>query len=227
VMYLNQAVEPAQSPDAPVHAPPEPELLAKRKLAMWLARISLPATYVVIYSLMAMMPSLPVMRSLDTAARTAVGSVWMAARLLTFLYLGATVWWHTRPRILLAAAVGMLVAFPGVTIRPSEMLAGSITPAVDLAAMIGWQIALGLAMGIIYSSSLYFGMVLSEGSTEHGGYHEALIGLGSVLGPGAAALTQLNWPGDVRAGVAAISCIVGISVATAAVATVYAARRPT
>ena len=28
------------------------------------------------------------------------------------------------------------------------------------------------------------GMVLSDGSTEHGGYHEALIGLGSVLGPG-------------------------------------------
>ena len=43
--------------------------------------------------------------------------------------------------------------------------------------MIAWQIVLGVTMGLIYSGSLYFGMVLSEGSTEHGGYHEALIGM--------------------------------------------------
>ena len=62
-------------------------------------------------------------------------------------------------------------------------------------------------MGMIYSASLYFGMVLSDGSTEHGGYHEALIGLGSILGPGTAALTQLVWRGDIRAGVAAVCCV--------------------
>src|SRR5216117_3064410 len=102
----------------------------------------------------------------------------MGARLIVFAVLGATAFWHTRPRLLLAASVGLLFAFLIVTLAPS------------LSLMIGGQILLGISMAMIYTASLYFGMVLSAGSTEHGGYHEALIGLGGVLGPGAAALTQ-------------------------------------
>jgi hypothetical protein len=93
--------------------------------------------------------------------------------------------------------------------------------------MIAWQVVLGVVMGVIYAGSLYFGMVLSEGSTEHGGYHEALIGLGSVLGPGTAALTQWAWPNDLRAGVIAVSGVISVSVLVAALATVRARRRPT
>ena len=151
----------------------------------------------------------------------------MASRWVMFLYLGATVWWHTRPRLLLASAGVMLVAFVGVTVRPSEMFTAGGSQTIDLAAMLAWQLLLGAVMGVIYSGSLYFGMVLSEGSTEHGGYHEALIGLGSVLGPGTAALTQWRWPGDVRAGVIAVCCVIGLSVAAAAIATVKASRAPT
>jgi len=230
IMWAKPDVDPA-APSSPApahgHAEPEPELVAKRTLAMWLARISLPATYVVVYSLAAMMPLLPVMQPLETAQRTLAGSVWMLARFAAFLYLGATVWWHTRPRILLVAAAVMLIAFIGVTVRPSDVSGARVIPhAVDLASMIGWQIALGVVMGIIYSASLYFGMVLSDGSTEHGGYHEALIGLGSILGPGTAALTQLVWRGDVRAGVTTVCCIIGLSVIAAAFASARASRGP-
>jgi MFS family permease len=228
LMWRKPQVEPREADDD-VHAraEPEAELIAKRTLAMWLARISLPSTYVVIYSLAAMMPLLPVMQPLDTAQRTLAGSVWMIARFGAFVYLGATVWWHTRPRMLLVAAAVMLVAFLGVTVRPSDVFGGpgAIVHAVDLASMVGWQISLGAVMGMIYSASLYFGMVLSDGSTEHGGYHEALIGLGSILGPGTAALTQLVWRGDLRAGVAAVCCIIGLSVVAAGVATAKAAAR--
>ena len=232
LMWLNRAIDPPAAdaragPHAETHAhvEPEPELLASRTLAMWLARISLPATYVVVYGLSAMMPLLPVMRPLDTSEQTFVGSVWMLARFAAFAYLGMTLWWHTRPRILLAAAAVMLVAFLGVTVRPSDVLGDAIAYRVDLASMIGWQVALGAVMGVIYSASLYFGMVLSAGSTEHGGYHEALIGLGSVLGPGTAALTQLMWPGDVRAGVAAVCGVIAVSVVAAVVANVKASSR--
>jgi hypothetical protein len=232
LMWRNPAVDPlpAAAADADhAHAEPEPELLAKRTLAMWLARIALPATYVVVYALAAMMPLLPVMQPLDTAQRTLAGSVWMAARFIAFVWLGATVWWHTRPRVLLGAAAIMLVAFIGVTVRPSDVAGAAAMPyAADLASMIGWQLVLGVMMGMIYSASLYFGMVLSDGSTEHGGYHEALIGLGSIIGPGTAALTQLIWRGDIRAGVAAVSCIIGLSVIAASIATIKASRtRPT
>jgi MFS family permease len=215
--------------DAPaVHAEPEPELLASRKLAMWLARIALPATYVVIFSMMAMMPSLPVMQELSTQERTLVSSVWMAARSLTFLALGFTVWWHTRPRLLLISAAVMLIAFLGVTIPPSAIAPASLM--VDLGSMLLWQIVLGCAMGIIYSGSLYFGMVLSEGSTEHGGYHEALIGLGCVLGPGAGAVVQSFGSAASSAGrtpwmaIGAVGLVVAATVVAAGVATIRIGR---
>jgi hypothetical protein len=166
------------------------------------------------------------MQPLDTAQRTLAGSAWMLARFLAFVYLGATVWWHTRPRMLLGAAAMMLITFIGVTVRPSDIAGTETIPyAVDLSSMILWQIALGATMGVIYSASLYFGMVLSDGSTEHGGYHEALIGLGSILGPGTAALTQLVWRGDIRAGVVAVCCVIGLSVVAAGIATIKANSR--
>jgi MFS family permease len=211
---------------AHAHGEPEPELLRARTLALWLSRIALPATYVVAYSLSAMMPLLPVLEPLDTSTRTFVASVWMGVRFLAFILLGATVWWHTRPRVLLAAAVAMLVAFVGVSVRASDVPGfGGVPQAVDLAAMVGWQVALGLVMGTIYAGSLYFGMVLSEGSTEHGGYHEALIGAGSIVGPGVGALAQWLRPDDLMAGVVAVASLVALTVAAAGVATVRARSR--
>jgi hypothetical protein len=69
-------------------------------------------------------------------------------------------------------------------------------------------------------------MVLSDGSTEHGGYHEALIGVGSVIGPASAALTQWRWPGETTAGVIAVACVVAATVVAAGVVT-FRSRRPT
>ena len=53
------------------------------------------------------------------------------------------------------------------------------------------QVFFGLATGMIYYSSLFYSMDVGEASSEHGGWHEAFIGLGICVGPatGAAALT--------------------------------------
>jgi MFS family permease len=207
---------------APVtHAEPEPELLHKRTLALWLSRTALPATYAVIYGLMPLMPFLSTIRALPTAKQTAVASVWLWARLMSFIVLALGTWWHTRPRVLLWAAVVMFAAFFGMTLAPTH----GASPRVDLASMILWQIALGGALGMIYSASLYFGMVLSEGSTEHGGYHEALIGLGWVLGPIAGVAAQQLRPGEVWAGIAAVGAIIALSVLIVLVTAVVMGRR--
>ena len=63
----------------------------------------------------------------------------------------------------------------------AQMPLGSVIAIIAIA-----ELVLGLMVGFIFSASLYFGMVLSDGSTEHAGYHEALIGVGVVLGPGLA-----------------------------------------
>jgi hypothetical protein len=210
---------------SPAHPEPEPELLRVRTVALWVSRLGLPATYAVIYGLMPLMPSLPAVRSLSTAEQTVVCSAWLVARWLTFVALAAHPWWHTRPRAMVAAAVLMLVAFLGITVAPSQVLGGDGWAGADLAAVVGWQLVLGVALGVIYSGSLYFGMVLSEGSTEHSGYHEALVGLGWVLGPLAGVMAQAARPGDVAWGVAAVGSVIALSVACVVGASVAARAR--
>ncbi len=222
------AIQHAHDSHAPhilSYEPAPAELLRHRTLALWLSRIALPATYVVIYSVSALMPLLPVTKSLNPTLQTALGSVWMISRWIAFMILGATVFWHSRPRLLLGAAIVMGIAFVGVTVSPSVLAGEMKSTSLDLGLMIGSQVLLGLAMGTIYMASLYFGMVLSQGSTEHAGYHEALIGLGQVLGPGIGALTQWRWPGAPLAGVGAVGLVILASLIAAIVAAIRAERQ--
>jgi MFS family permease len=208
------------------HLDAEPALVPVRRLALALSRVSLPATYVVIYSLMSMLPSLEAINELSPVVATAVGSLWMGVRWVTFLVLGATAWWHARPRILVGAAIAMAGAFLGIVLPAGRLwLWQDASVANVLAWVVAAQVVLGVSVGVIYAASLYFGMVLSEGSTEHGGYHEALIGLGSGLGPAAGAVAAYWWPGDVTAGVAAVTAVVGLSVAATAATPAFVVRK--
>jgi MFS family permease len=211
---LCAGIVPSQSGFAvAAHASPEPALLRQRRIALLLSRIGLPASYTVLYSLVALMPSLRVIQSFSPANQTIAASVWMATRFLAFVVLGATDWWHTRPRAILIAVAVMLISFLGVTLPLSDLTsAGAL---LDRLSMLIWQIPLGLTMGLIYAASLYFGMVLSEGSTEHGGYHEALIGVGQVAGPAAALAAQSLFPGDAHVAVAAVGGLLCVSLLAA------------
>ena len=218
---VDEPAPPATTPHA------EPELLRLRKVALWVSRLGLPATYSVIYGLMPLMPTiLRQCRIEDTQTQTVVGATWLVARWAAFVGLAASAWWHTRPRAMVAAAILMLFAFLGVTLAPSRWLGPSISPAVDLGFIVFWQIVLGASLGMIYTGSLYFGMVLSEGSTEHSGYHEALIGLGWMLGPGVGAIAGIYFPGSLTAAVAAVGALIAVSVACVVAASVIGARRP-
>jgi MFS family permease len=202
-----------QPPHPHAQLRPNPELIPLRTLAKRLSRISLPATFAVIYAMGAIMPTLPVIRAADPEIRTLLASVWMIARWICFLALGATIWWHTRPRALLVAAIVLLASFLGITLIPSVL------------AMVLWQIALGIAMALIYSASLYFGTVLSEGSTAQNAYHEALIGVGAVLGPSCGALAGAFRPGDLNASIIAVATVLWVSVMGACVFSVQSRKR--
>jgi MFS family permease len=108
----------------------------------------------------------------------------------------------------------MLFAFIG-TIVPGALAEMELQQA--LLAMVVSQIVLGFSIGTIYSASLYFGMAVSDGSTEHGGYHEGLVGLGQILGPLVGATMQWIYPGTLWPAVTAISGVVSISVAVQAI----------
>jgi MFS family permease len=197
-----------QTPHPHAQLRPNPELIPLRTLAKRLSRIALPSTFAVIYAMGAIMPTLPVIRAAQPQLGTLLAGVWMIARWFTFLALGATIWWHTRPRALLIAAIILLFAFLGTTLIPSAV------------SMILWQIALGAVMGLIYSASLYFGMVLSDGSTAQNAYHEALIGVGAVLGPSCGALAATLNPGNPHIAIIAVAGILWISVLAACVVSI-------
>ena len=223
LILANNGSQAPQLPSLPAGV--EPELLRVRTLALWLSRISMPASYALIYALSALLPSLPPMQRIPTWAATLVGCTWLASRWATFFALGRNDWWHTRPRMLLVAAWLMLVVFAVIAWQPSSAVAGPHALALDIGWLILCQIVIGIAIGLIYSASLYFGMVLSDGSTEHGGYHEALIGLGSILGPGAGALAQWLRPGQTTLGVLAVSAVLLVSTLLASGASVHLSGR--
>jgi hypothetical protein len=78
------------------------------------------------------------------------------------------------------------------------------------------ELLMGIAAGFIYTGSLYYGMVLSDGSTEQGGYHEALVGAGIVVGPGfAAAALRLSADGSHVPGIAAVTAVMLLTIAAA------------
>jgi MFS family permease len=66
--------------------------------------------------------------------------------------------------------------------------------APNLWLVIAAQIAFGLALGLIYYSSLYYSMDVGDTKGEHGGLHEAMIGLGSCAGPAIGAAGQYFFP---------------------------------
>ncbi len=201
---------------------PTPDVARRHRLALWLSRIALPATYVVVYSLAPALPSLHAIRQLSPTYATLVASIWFIARATTFVITASTTFWHERPAIVLWASVGMLFAFLG-TVIPGALTGLGLSAA--LVAMAASQLVLGLCIGMIYAASLYFGMVVSDGSTEHGGYHEALIGLGQVLGPMAGAATQWIRPGALWPAVGAIAVLVAFTVCIEAWAAMRLASR--
>src|SRR5205085_11938120 len=89
--------------------------------------------------------------------------------------------WHYRFRWLLVAYLGLVSSFGAIVLAP------------NVAVLVTAQLIFGLAVGLLYYSSLFYSMDRSEAKGEHGGIHEAVIGLGNCAGPavGAAALQLL------------------------------------
>ena len=201
-------------------APLDQAIIRRHRLALWLSRIALPSTYVVVYSIAPALPSLHAIKQLTPTLATLVGSIWLIARAAAFALTGSTTFWHKRPGLMFMASVTMLFAFIG-TIIPGALTEMRLTQAL-LAMAIG-QVVLGFSIGTIYSASLYFGMAVSAGSTEHGGYHESLVGLGQILGPLIGATMQWIYPGTIWPAVASISGVVSISVVVQAIAGLRAA----
>jgi len=164
---------------------------AKSFLRMaWLAN---PFAYVAMSTVIPLIPDLAARFGLSTALAGFVASVWMFARLFAFALLWRWTAWHYRFGWLLASYVVMLASFLALLLGP------------NLIVIVVAQIAFGLAVGLIYYSSLFYAMdVGGETQGEHGGIHEALIGLGIFGGPAAGAVALQLLPAASHAGIWAV-----------------------
>ncbi len=177
---------------SPLRPNPRP-LQAKAFLRMaWLAN---PFAYIAINTLVAVMPGVAQRLGLSTTLAGFCCSIWCFGRLGAFFGLWFWSGWHYRFRWLLAAYLAMVATFAVILVVP------------NLAVLIVAQLVFGVALGLIYSSSLFYSMDAGEMKAEHGGIHEAAIGLGNFAGPAVGAASMQFLPQYANSGVVAVSAL--------------------
>jgi len=197
-LHQEQAVplpEPVlgDSEPAPVtHSPAETSVFLR---LAWLAN---PLAYIAMNALLPVIPQMADHLGMSTMTAGFICSVWLFSRMVAFLGLWLWNGWHYRFGWLVTAYVSLIVSFALILLVPS------------VAAIVAGQVLFGLAVGLLYYSSLFYSMDLGDTKGEHGGLHEAAIGAGIFGGPaiGVAAL-QLS-PSHPQAGVWAVSAVLTV-----------------
>ncbi len=170
-------------------------------LFLKLAWVANPFAYIAINGTIPLIPDLANRFQLSPAFAGVFCSLWFFARALTFVALALWTGWHYQFRYMAAAYLGMLAASAGM------LLSGK------LLVVIASQIVFGWCIGLIYYSSLYYSMHVGETKGEHGGFHEAAIGLGIFGGPAIGAAALFIAPGSRQSSVLGIALVISIGFA--------------
>jgi predicted MFS family arabinose efflux permease len=180
-------------PAAPLPPDPNRPSPAKAKAFLRMAWLANPFAYIAINTFIAVIPGLAARLHLSPMLAGFTCSLWCFARLGTFLTLWSWTGWHYRFRWLVTAFAVLIVSFAAMLIVPS------------LAVLLLAQIFFGAAIGLIYYSSLFYSMDASEIKSEHGGIHEAAIGVGNFIGPAVGAASLQFFPQYSHSGAVAVS----------------------
>ncbi len=163
---------PLQAEEHKLH----PTLSPKTFLKMaWLTN---PFAYVAVNTVIAIIPTIANRLQLSPAQAGFCCSIWFIVRAVSFAILRAWPNWHYRFDFLAAAYIALIASFAGILLAPGIFV------------LIVSQLFFGFALSLIYYSSLFYAMDVSEAKGDNAGFHEGMIGLGTGLGPavGAAAL---------------------------------------
>lgn len=155
-----------------------PHSTARSKSFLRMAWLANPFAYIAINTVVAVIPGVAQRLGLSTMMAGFWCSIWGFARVGAFVALWVWPGWHYRFRWMLVSYLVMIGTFAAVLVAP------------NLTVLLLAQLGFGVATGLIYYSSLFYSMDVGDTKGEHGGFHEAAIGLGNLAGPalGAAAL---------------------------------------
>jgi predicted MFS family arabinose efflux permease len=185
---------PALSPLGPLRSSARPNsAVARNFLRMgWWAN---PFAYIAINTVVAVVPGIASKLGLSTMEAGFVCSVWCFGRLGAFALLWYWEGWHYRFSWLCGAFAALVLSFTAMLTLP------------NLPALVMAQLIFGGAIGLIYYSSLYYSMDVSEVKSEHGGIHEAVIGVGNFAGPAVGAVSLHFLPQYANSGAFAVSVL--------------------
>ena len=186
------AGQASRLPTVPEPAP-HPHPAARTKMFLRLAWLANPFAYIAINTLIAVIPGVAKRLELSTMVAGFCCSAWCFARLGAFFILWRWNGWHYRFRWLLAAYVALVGSFAAILMAP------------NLAVLVLAQIVFGTVASLIYYSSLFYSMDLGDTKGEHGGIHEAAIGLGNFAGPAVGAASLYFLPQYANSGTLAVS----------------------
>jgi predicted MFS family arabinose efflux permease len=182
-----------KNPALPFDPNRPPPAMAKTFLRMaWLAN---PFAYIAINTLIAVIPGLAAKFQMSPMFAGFVCSLWCFVRLGTFVVLWHWTDWHYRFRWLVTAFAILILSFAAILLSP------------NLIVLILAQIFFGVAIGLIYYSSLFYSMDGGDAKSEHGGIHEAAIGLGNCVGPAVGAVSLQFLPQYAHSGAIAVSVL--------------------
>ncbi len=154
------------------HAQPE-DAPADYKSHLKSARFLLPTSYLLVGALSPLMPYLLDRLKLESTSETPLTAVWLSTRVVIVALMAHITFWHGRWSTLLAGSALLAGGFAIVVTIPS-------VPFIVIGLVL-----FGAGHGIIYYAALYYALRVGSAGIEAGGIHEALIGLGYVVGPAA------------------------------------------
>lgn len=145
--------------------------VATKRRFMHLHWIANSIAYFLMTSFNALLPHLSERLGLSASGLIWLTSSYLFSRAASFVVFAAWEGWHYRT----AWSVASILA----AIASAAVMFFSTSPGLVLAACI----VFGAALGLAYSGSLYYSMNYGENKGEHGGLHEAILGVGILLGP--------------------------------------------
>jgi hypothetical protein len=146
-------------------------------------RVELIASYIVISALAPFLAYALPRLGVSPKGATPIVSVWMIARLITFLALERWGGWHGRWSVFFVSGALMLGGFAACVSASTLAESGEGVAGEGLTLLVAGLIACGVGLGGIYAAALYYVMEVGGSSVDAGGTHESLIGLGYTAGP--------------------------------------------
>lgn len=199
--FRTDLASPDAAPTTAVQTAPTPSAGAARpRYFQKLAWIGNPFAYMAMNTLLAVVPGIALNLHLSVEQAGQLLSVWIGVRALSFVVLWHWHGWHYRFGWFAAAFVLLVGGFFG------------LMTASQIWMLVLAQVAFGWATGLLYYSSLFYALDGSDTHGEHGGIHEAFIGVGVGFGPSLSALTLwLSGNPNAPAVAVGISLLLGVA----------------